>query len=178
MTTMNDQGIAGDYRAGMRKLAAGVCLITSSQDGEPGGMIATAVTSVSAEPPTLLICVNRTASLFETIKASEVFCVNVLAADAMPLVEVFSSSARREERFQAGTWSTLPGGAPVCTQALVAFDCRVVKVIDWHSHSIFLGQVIAVVYPTAQALPLLYMDRQFHGLAPYQSVPLMLANRP
>jgi flavin reductase (DIM6/NTAB) family NADH-FMN oxidoreductase RutF len=157
-------GLPAAYRAGMRRLAAGVCLITTSHDAERGGMIATAVTSVSAEPPTLLICVNRSASLFPLLQAAGAFCVNVLAADALPLVEVFSTATRRAERFGQGQWGTLPSGAPVCTEALVAFDCRVAKVIDWHSHSIFLGEVSAVLHPSTEGGPLLYMDQRFHHL--------------
>ena len=153
------------YRDGMRMLAAGVCLITSHRGLELGGMIATAVTSVSTAPPTLLICVNRNASLFEMIQQTGNFCVNVLATGAVPLVEQFSNSTRRAERFQSGNWSTLPSGAPMCTEAVVAFDCRVAKVIDWHSHAIFLGEVHHVVRPGVEATPLLYMDRQFHHLS-------------
>ncbi|WP_213881168.1 flavin reductase family protein [Pseudomonas sp. dw_358] len=154
---------ADAYRHGMRFLPAGVCLITSHRDGVPAGMIATAVTSVSSEPPTLLICVNRNASLFDTVIQSGTFCVNVLATEAVALVEQFSNSARRDERFLTGGWSTLPSGSPLCAQARVAFDCRVAKVVDWHSHGIFLGEVVEVVHPS-EGKPLLYMDRGFHGL--------------
>lgn len=162
--THQADGLPAAYRAGMRRLAASVCLITTSHEGERGGMIATAVTSVSAEPPTLLICVNRGASLFPLLQAAGAFCVNVLAADALPLVDVFSTATRRAERFGQGQWGTLPSGAPLCTEALVAFDCRVVKVIDWHSHSIFLGEVGAVLHASVDARPLLYMDQRFHHL--------------
>lgn len=156
---------ADAYRDGMRMLAAGVCLITSSHADGLGGMIATAVTSVSSDPPTLLICVNRSASLFDMIKETGSFSVNVLAAAGVPLVEQFSNSARRAERFQSGEWSTLPSGAPMSAHALVAFDCRVAKIVDWHTHGIFLGEVCAVVRPDAEAKPLLYMDRRFHHLS-------------
>lgn len=156
--------IADDFRTGMRMLAAGVCLITTRQGDELGGMIATAVTSVSAEPPTLLVCINRTASIFEMIEASQGFCVNVLATEAVPLVEQFSSSARRAERFQSGAWSTSYSGAPVSADAVVAFDCQLAKKIDWHSHGIFLGEVRGVVHPRSGVGPLLYMDRRFHHL--------------
>lgn len=163
------EDMADAYRIGMRSLAAGVNLITTRHAGASGGMIATAVTSVSAEPPTLLICVNRSASLFEMLQASGQFCVNVLGADATALVDVFSSSARRAERFQSGQWLDLPSGMPASGQALVAFDCRVAKVVDWHSHSIFFGEVVNVVHPSAAQQPLLYMDRQFHRLQPLTS---------
>ncbi|MFF7709094.1 flavin reductase [Pseudomonas sp. NPDC007930] len=152
---MNPALIADAYRAGMRSLAAGVCLITSRHGEERGGMIATAVTSVSAEPPTLLVCVNRNASMFDLLGASGHFCVNVLAAHTVPLVEVFSDASRRAERFAQGEWANLASGAPLCSDAVVAFDCRVAKVVDWHSHAIFLGEVLGVHHPQAEAPPLL-----------------------
>jgi len=157
--------IADAYRGGMRLLAASVCLITSRRGDELGGMIATAVTSVSTAPPTLLICVNRSASLFEMVQESGHFCVNVLGAGALGLVEQFSNSKRREERFQSGDWTMLPSGSPMCAEALVAFDCTVAKVVDWHTHGIFLGEVQGVLHPQANARPLLYMDQGFHHLA-------------
>lgn len=157
--------IADAYRSGMRLLAAGVCLITASHDDEQGGMIATAVTSVSAEPPTLLVCVNRSASMFSLIEQAGSFCVNVLGKDALALVEIFSSSARRAERFQSGNWHASAKGLPVCGEALVSFECRLAKIVDWHSHGIFLGEVTSVSHPRADAAPLLYMDRRFHHLS-------------
>lgn len=164
MSHPDNSSPAHAYRAGMRRLAAGVCLITSHREGAFGGMIATAVTSVSSEPPTLLICVNRNASLFEMIQDTASFCVNVLAASAVPIVEQFSSSARRGERFQSGEWTTLASGSPMSAHALVAFDCHVAKVVDWQTHGIFLGEVREVVCPDSLVAPLLYMDQRFHQL--------------
>ncbi len=157
--------IADAYRTGMRMLAAGVCLITASRNGEFGGMIATAVTSVSAEPPSMLVCVNRNASMFGMIQTAGSFCVNVLAKEAVSLVEVFSNATRRAERFQTGEWTRSAHGAPIWAEALVAFECRVAKVVDWHTHGIFLGDVTGVFHPRANAAPLLYMDRRFHYLS-------------
>ncbi|WP_312241615.1 flavin reductase family protein [Pantoea sp.] len=160
----SDATVADAYLAEMRMFAAGVCLITARRNGEPGGMIATAVTSVSAEPPTLLVCVNRNASMFGIIQETGHFCVNVLTKEAVALVGTFSSAARREERFQSGEWMTAANGSPVCAEALVSFECRLEKMVDWHTHAIFLGEVTSVSHPRANAAPLLYMDRRFHHL--------------
>ncbi len=157
--------IADAYRAGMRMFAAGVCLITARRNHEPGGMIATAVTSVSAEPPTLLICVNRGASIFGMIRETGSFCVNVLTKEAVSLVDIFSRSSRHAERFQTGDWTMSANGAPVCAESLVCFECRLAKIVDWHTHGIFMGEVTGVLHPRANATPLLYMDRRFHHLS-------------
>ena len=164
MPHLDNHSPADAYRAGMRRLAAGVCLITSHRGDVFGGMIATAVTSVSSDPPTLLICVNRNASLFEMIQETGRFCVNVLAASAVPIVEQFSSSARRGDRFTTDEWTTLASGSPMSAHALVAFDCQVAKVVDWQTHGIFLGEVCEVLCPDSVAAPLLYMDQRFHQL--------------
>lgn len=156
--------VADAYRGGMRLLPAGVCLITTHHNGAHSGMIATAVTSVSAEPPTLLVCVNRNASMFGMIQETGRFCVNVLSKEAVSLVDIFSDSSRRAERFQTGDWAFSEQGLPLCAEALVSFECRLAKVVDWHSHGIFLGEVTSVVHPRGDAAPLLYMDRRFHHL--------------
>ncbi|EIC83125.1 flavin reductase family protein [Serratia sp. M24T3] len=156
--------VADAYRGGMRLLPAGVCLITTRHNNEHNGMIATAVTSVSAEPPTLLVCVNRHASMFGMIQETGNFCVNVLSKEAVSLVNVFSNSSRRAERFQTGDWTVSDQGYPICAEALVSFECRLAKIVDWHTHGIFLGEVTRVIHPRADAAPLLYMDRRFHHL--------------
>ena len=158
-------GIADAYRGGMRQLAAGVCLITSADLQQSGGMIASAVTSVSAEPPTLLVCVNRNASMFELIQRSGHFCVNVLSADALGLVDIFSNAARRAERFATGEWLQDDLGSPIATDARVAFTCKLVKTVDWHTHAIFLGEVTNVAHPNRNGQPLVYHDRAFHQLS-------------
>lgn len=162
--TENSIILADAYRGGMRQLAAGVCLITASYQGQPGGIIATAVTSVSAEPPTLLVCVNRSASLFAMIAESGRFCVNLLSADAQVLVDVFSNSSRRDERFQHGEWLMAANGAPLCAESLMSFECSLAKTVDWHTHAIFLGEVTAVLHPHSDAAPMVYYDRGFHQL--------------
>jgi flavin reductase (DIM6/NTAB) family NADH-FMN oxidoreductase RutF len=77
------------YKGGMRRLAAGVSIITTEHHGERYGMAATAVTSVSAEPPTLLVCIGRSGSSHEPIRESGRFCVNVLAETDRAVAEGF-----------------------------------------------------------------------------------------
>lgn len=69
------------FRHGMRRLVSGVCILTSEFEGKAAGLTATAVTSLSVDPPRLLACVNEKASAFPVIEKSHVLCVNVLAAD-------------------------------------------------------------------------------------------------
>jgi flavin reductase len=155
---------ADKFKAGMRKFASGVTLITSAHDSARAGLVATAVSSVSTTPPTLLICVNRSASAHDVIDKSGCFAVNLLSAGDLNLVEVFSKSALREERFKAGGWKTLVSGAPVLISALASFDCEVVQRIVYESHTIFLGEVREVRVVEEKIDPLLYMDSAFRRL--------------
>ena len=164
-STLDPADIAPMFKSGMRKFASGVTLITSTYEGRRAGLVATAVNSVSMEPPTLLICVNQAASAFEIIESSGCFCVNVLTVASLELAGQFSSSQRRNERFQSGRWTELRTGAPVLDDAMASFDCEIVHRIPYSTHTIFLGEVRAVQVPDASRLPLVYMDRAFRNIA-------------
>ncbi len=152
------------YKAGMRKLASGVSLITGSLNGKQVGLIATAVTSVCAEPPTLLICVNQDASAHDAIDVSGHFCVNLVAADDLDIAKIFSSSSRREERFKTGAWQDLPSGSPMLLSSTAAFDCRIIRRMPFQSHTIFFGEVLGVHTSDGEVEPLVYMESAFRRL--------------
>ncbi|MFB2552348.1 flavin reductase family protein [Ensifer soli] len=159
--------LADRFKAGMRRLASGVSLITSGTGDTRVGLIATAVNSVSADPPTLLICVNQTASAHDVIAGSGTFCVNILRADSVDIAGQFSSTARRAERFSSGDWEALATGSPVLSSALVAFDCAVTQSMPYHSHTIFFGRIVDVKIGEKGVEPLIYLDRTFHlGASP------------
>src|SRR5882672_12094344 len=86
---------AEQFKIGMRSLAGAVCIITSTHAGHRYGMTATAVCSASADPPTVLICVNKLATTHGAIAKSKVFCANVLRADDWELSTSFSGADRR-----------------------------------------------------------------------------------
>src|SRR6185436_10290526 len=129
------------FKTGMRTLAGAVNIITSSQGGRRYGMTATAVCSASAEPPTVLVCINKLATTHGAVMKSKMFCVNVLRAEDWALSTTFSGGQTGESRFKSGKWTHLATGSPVLIDSLVSFDCRVVKKLVHGSHSIFLGQV-------------------------------------
>jgi flavin reductase len=155
---------AENFRLGMRRLAAGVCLIATRHEGEPHGLLATSVTSLSAEPPSLLVCVNRSAQGHGPLHRSGIFSVNVLARHHRDLAESFASSSRRQERFRVGEWAT-GSGAPVLVDALTSFECRVDKAIDYGTHTIVIGIIDRVRFCEADAEPLIYFDGAFGRLA-------------
>ena len=158
---------AGLFKLGMRRLAAGVSLVTTrDEQGRPHGMIATSVTSVCLTPPSLLTCINKTASSHDALARAGIFCVNLLAEDADDIALRFSSSSFRDTRFAGDIWNELETGAPVLDGAIASFDCRVTSAIEASSHTIFIGEVVAVRLPQQTAAPLVYLDGAFARCAP------------
>lgn len=152
------------FTSGMRRLAAGVSLITTTWNGNHYGLIATAVTSVCADPPTLLICVNRTASIHDHLTQSGHFCVNVLSANQADIAMRFATPKNRSTRFEVGTWVPLATGAPALTGACVNFDCKTSHEMTQGTHTVLFGQIEDVWLQQASD-PLTYHDGQFSTLA-------------
>ena len=155
---------ADQFKLGMRALAHAVNVITAAHAGHRYGLTATAVCSATAEPPTVLACVNHRSATHVAVAKSRAFCVNVLRAEDSDLSNLFSGTQSGERRFDAREWTRLATGSPVLLDALVSFDCRVVKKLVHGSHTIFLGQVQQVLFGK-KGKPLLYAEGQYAKLA-------------
>lgn len=152
---------------GMRQLASGVTLITTAYEGHRAGLTATAVCSVSAEPPQLLVCINGRAETHQVVAKSGAFAVNVLASDQHALAQIFAGTAGvyGDRRFEQAGWIELITGAPVLTRCLASFDCRVVEIVPAVTHSIFIGQVEGIrIEPDLD--PLIYVEGDYGLIAP------------
>jgi len=151
------------FKKGMRHLAASVTLITTRHRGQRGGLTATAVCSVSADPPQLLVCVNKTASAHDPIGEAGLFCVNILAPAHRKIAERFAGmdGVEGDERFRdMGAWRELTTGAPVLEGCPVSFDCKLVTRVSAGTHTIYIGEIIDLTLD-ANATPLLYADGTF-----------------
>ncbi|WP_052409465.1 flavin reductase family protein [Paraburkholderia oxyphila] len=149
------------FRAGMRRLAGGVCVLTSELDGLPVGLTATAVTSLCAEPPRLLACVNRKVFAHAAFERTRTLCVNVLAAEDTPVAMRFAGmvpNVSGAERFAEREWQGTP---PMLAGALASFACRVVEIVAAHSHSILICEVERIAMRETAAAPLVYAQGQF-----------------
>jgi flavin reductase len=150
------------FREAMSRLGAAVHLVTTDGKGGKSGFTATAVCSVSDQPATLLVCLNRRSQSAPLLRDNGVFCVNTLAAGEETIADVFAgrTGAVMGERFASGQWTTLQTGAPVLETAVVAFDCRVIEVKAVASHYVIFGTVEAVrLGPGGPAL--VYHDRAY-----------------
>lgn len=156
---------AEQFKLGMRGLAAAVNIVTAAHAGHRYGMTATAVCSVSAEPPTILACINKSTSTHAVIGKSEAFCVNVLRAEDRELSSAFSGAQTGESRFKLRDWTRLATGSPVLIDALVSFDCRVVRSLSHGTHTVFFGEVEQLMFGK-KGKPLLYAEGQYARLSP------------
>jgi len=156
------------YKLGMRSFAGAVCVLTSVREESRYGMTATAVCSAAADPPTVLVCVNRNTTTHEAMSKSGVFCVNVLRAEDRELSGLFSgvhgAGLRGEGRFRESQWTKLSTGSPVLIESLVSFDCRIVNRLVHGTHTVFLGEVEELLIGK-KGKPLLYADGQYAKLA-------------
>lgn len=139
------QGVAvDDFRGAMRDLAGGVSVVTVGRGDEISGMTVTSVSSLSVEPATLIVSINRQASSWPLLKKHGVFGVNVLSIEHRDLAERFSGAGGLSgaERFAGAEWINLVSGVPLLAGALAAFDCEVEHVVERHSHAIVIGRVL------------------------------------
>lgn len=148
------------FRQGMANLAAAVNVITTDGVAGQAGFTASAVCSVSDSPPTLLVCLNRSSSVFEIFQRNKVLCVNTLAAHQVQLSNVFGGKTPMIERFAHGRWGRLNTLAPVLRDALVSFDCHVVQSMSVGSHDILICQVQAIQQQGGQNA-LMYFNRNY-----------------
>jgi flavin reductase len=153
------------FKMGFRRLASGVSCVTTKWNGQRHGFVATSVSSLCNEPPTLIVCVNRTVSSHDPIRESGVLCVNVLCHGDQAMASLFADKDRRESRFSGRDWTEMKTGAPVLREALVAFDCVVDTQVPYASHTIFIGRIVdALVRRSSTESPLLYFDGSFREL--------------
>jgi flavin reductase (DIM6/NTAB) family NADH-FMN oxidoreductase RutF len=146
---------AEEFREAMRQLASGISVITHGVGEQRTGLTATSVSSLSADPPTLIVCVNRSASLYAQLVSGDSFGVNVLGAQHAEIADRFAgrNGARGAERFREGRWLVTPDGVTLLADALAIFACVAEDVIERHSHAIVVGRVrSAVAGPTEGAL--------------------------
>ena len=137
---------AFDLRLAMRHLVGGVSVITAGIGPDRTGLTATSATALSMEPPTMLICVNRSASAWPVIRRHGHFAVNILSAHQQAVAERFAGrgGAKGAARYECATWRELPSGASGLADALAVIYCSVEEIIERHSHGIVLGGVLSV----------------------------------
>jgi len=150
-----------EFREAMAHLPAAVNILTSDGVAGLAGLTATAVSSVTDEPGTLLVCISRVRRAHGVFLQNGVFCVNTLASNQQAIANVFANEPDMPTRFKHGTWRLLATGSPVLEGAAIAFDCAITAVSEVGTHSVMFGQVKAVSL-AAVSTGLLYYGRAYH----------------
>ena len=147
------------YRQAMRRFGAAVSVVTTRCGSARNGLTATAVMSLTAEPPRLAVAVNHGASAFAMLRDSSVFAVNVLRHDQAWIAERFAGvgGVKGEARFGDAVWIEAVTGAPVLEQCAAAFDCRIERVVEVGTHSLLIGAVQSVRVGPGER-PLLHIE--------------------
>ena len=160
---MTDDDVRQAFIDGMSLAAASVSIVTTDGPAGRQGATVSAMTPVSAdgEAPTLLVCLNASATTLPVLLENGCFCVNVLAREQVDISDVFSSRrpAPDGDKFNAAGFDAGPTGAPRLKGALVSFDCRLVSADKIGTHHICIGAVEDVT--VSQGSPLLYGMRSY-----------------
>ena len=151
-----------DFRGAMRQLTGGVSVITAGRGRDISGMTVTSVSSLSVEPATLIVSINREASSWPLVKRYGFFGVNILTSDQLDIAERFTGKGglKGAARFAGAEWTTRVSGVPLLVGALAAIDCEVEDIIERHSHAIVIGRVLDLQLSTRTAA-LAYWQGQY-----------------
>ena len=152
------------FKAALRRWASGVTIVTARDGERVLGMTVSAFTSVSLDPPLVLICADREAHTQPLIEAGRVFAVNVLREDQRELSQRFATTGNEAVRFDGLDCRDGPSGAPWLPGALAVLDCRVQSAHDGGDHVIYVGEVIAA--ESDDGAPLVYYEAAYRALAP------------
>ncbi|RDT53926.1 NADH-dependent FMN reductase RutF [Phytobacter ursingii] len=151
------------FRDAMACVGAAVNIITTDGDAGQAGFTASAVCSVTDSPPTLLVCLNRAASVWPVFNQNRALCVNTLAAGQEALSNLFGGKTAMAERFAAARWQTGETGCPRLEGALASFDCHITQVVSVGTHDILFCEIQAIVHHPAPE-GLVWFNRHYHTL--------------
>lgn len=166
------QSLEHQFRAGMRQLAGGVCIIATQFDGERHASTVTSVSSLSMDPPSMIVCVNSGSSIHAPLQAAGRLSINLLSASQLHVAQCCTGFDGRtgEARFAAGDWVAHRDGVPVLHDALASIICTIDAAWTGGSHSVMHCMVQEILAgPPGQ--PLVYANRRYGTLLPLEPEP-------
>ena len=147
------------YINATRSVTSTVSIVSAKQDGERHAMTATSVTSLSLDPPAMLVCVNKKASIHNIINYGSSFCINILSTRQKELAEVCSNSEEGEARFEGQLWKENDNFI-YAEQSLSNIFCECSNLVEHSSHTIFIGNVTSVLNNDDNS-PLIYGSGEY-----------------
>lgn len=153
------------FKQSMRRLAASVSVITCADDDQWHGLTATAVTSLCAEPASIIACINASSSVLPALTASQHFYVNLLRSEHVAISSSFGGRLKGAERFSEGQWAVGEEGVPFLQDAQANLFCQIEKTIAYGTHIVVIGRVKDVRF-TEHVMPLIYQNGLYVGTTP------------
>lgn len=155
---------ASQFKNALKLWASGVTVVTAqSVEQGPKGMTATSFSSVSVDPPQILVCLNKSTDTGVVVLEQQHFAVNILGNGQQDVSNLFAGGGNQEQRFAGVAWQAGENGAPVLTEALVSMECKLVQQVQAGTHWIVIGEVQKVVCRSGE--PLLYYNGGYRQLS-------------
>ena len=158
MTSPGTQTIdAKTFWQAIGQRAIGSTIVTARSGNGPAGLLGLSATHVCAEPPTMLVTVDKRTSALQTILDAKHFAINYLPQGAAEVADIFGgkSALKGAERFSTAAWHSLRTGAPILDDAVGAIDCELAEVIERHGVVLLLGTVVAI-HANPERMPLVH----------------------
>lgn len=165
---------AETFRQVMGRFATGVTVVTTLGDGRPQGITVNALSSVSLEPPLVMVALDRRRRITPFVRAHGRFAVNILAEDQQSLSDCFAGApvVPDRESFCGAAWAPGTDGLPLLVGALASLECTTEDVVGAGDHDLFIGRVDAIATADEDAMPLLFYRRRYLRIERAQSVDL------
>ena len=136
---MVSKEITNKFRLGMRKFVYSVSVVSNLHEDEINAITVSSVTSVSLDPPSVVVSINRQSSIHPSLISDSLFCINMLTADQQEIAAICSDSKKSDER--AKHFEFVDEDTPVLSNAFLNIICRVDQIFEYHSHSLVVGTV-------------------------------------
>ncbi len=155
------EDLSQSMRNALRRFARSVTVITCRHGGQRYAMAATAVSEVSLDPPSMLVCINQSASIYAPLSsgASE-FCINILQSSQENISLLCGGSIKGEARFETGQWLETDSGVPYLRDAQATLFCHMDQSLRYGTHMIFIGRVTRALFDAAVD-PLIYVAGKY-----------------
>ena len=135
---MSDQG---DFRKAMRNYIYSVSILSNKNiDGELNAITVSSVTSISMEPPSLLVCINKSSRIHDTLIKNSDFCINLLNKNQQEISNICSTDSLYDQRFDHDKWNTQT--IPFLEEAQANIFCSIEDLVPYHTHTIVIGRVL------------------------------------
>jgi len=174
-TTATMTKIAPDtFRKVMGHFVTGITVVTTLQDGRPRGITVNALTSVSLEPPLVVVALDRRRFITPSVHETGRYAVNVLSEDQQALSDCFAGAAVEPSRddFCGASWTPGPTGLPLLDGAIATLECTVTETFQAGDHELFVARVDSLGNAEPHPMPLLYYRRQYLKVQRSETAPL------